>query len=433
MEKNTVHILNLGCSKNQVDAEHILGEFLQAGFRAVQKPEESRVVVVNTCGFIESAKSESIETILELINRRQPGQRVVVAGCLAQRYMEDLRREMPEADLFTGTYNPGAILQLLGVEHAQEACAGGPRSAITQYAHHAYLKIAEGCNRSCAFCAIPGIRGRQVSRNPNDLLKEARLLREEGVQELTLVAQDLTYYGREKGGPGNSLEYLLKLLLKETDIPWIRLMYAYPAFLEDSLLDLMGTESRICNYLDMPIQHGSDRMLTLMRRGHSGDGLRALLARLRDRVPGIALRTTVLTGFPGETEEDFQELLRLIQDVRFERLGGFTYSPEEGTHAMELQQMAVPSEIAQERLQLIMETQAAISLENNQILVGKELDVIVDEVAEETEYHYLARSQWDALEVDNSVRILEGDATIGSFRRVRIVDAREHDLDAVLL
>jgi len=430
----SVHPISLGCSKNQVDLERALSEFRHAGFQLLEESEQAEYLLINTCGFIDSAKTESIDTILALAGQRKKGQKILVAGCLSQRYMADLKSEMPEVDLWTGTYQPGKILEVVGENDLADICRRElpTRVRIGNTPHHAYLKIAEGCNRSCAFCAIPGIRGKQKSFDIPELIEEAQLLQKNGVQEISLIAQDLTFYGREKGGPNTQLETLLRALLDNTDIPWIRLMYAYPEFIDDSLLELMATEKRICKYLDMPIQHGSDRILMLMRRNTDGQKLRDLLLRIRKSVPEIAMRTTALVGFPGETEEDYQQLLELAAEIRFERLGGFAYSNEDGTHAATLPN-SVPTEVAQERLQRLLDQQAQISLERNQNLIGSEVEVLIDEVAEESEFHFYARTQWDALEVDNSVRILEGSATPGEFCKARIVDASEFDLDAILL
>ncbi len=430
----SVHPISLGCSKNQVDLERALSEFRHAGFQLLEESEQAEYLLINTCGFIDSAKTESIDTILALAGQRKKGQKILVAGCLSQRYMADLKSEMPEVDLWTGTYQPGKILEVVGENDLADICRRElpTRVRIGNTPHHAYLKIAEGCNRSCAFCAIPGIRGKQRSFDIPELIEEAQLLQKNGVQEISLIAQDLTFYGREKGGPNTQLETLLRALLDNTDIPWIRLMYAYPEFIDDSLLELMATEKRICKYLDMPIQHGSDRILMLMRRNTDGQKLRDLLLRIRKTVPEIAMRTTALVGFPGETEEDYQQLLELAAEIRFERLGGFAYSNEDGTHAATLPN-SVPTEVAQERLQRLLDQQAQISLERNQNLIGSEVEVLIDEVAEESEFHFYARTQWDALEVDNSVRILEGSATPGEFCKARIVDASEFDLDAILL
>jgi ribosomal protein S12 methylthiotransferase len=437
MKNPKIHVLNLGCSKNQVDSENILGELVHAGYSQVESQEDSDVMVINTCGFIESAKEESIDEIMQALAIRKPGQKLVVAGCLSQRYKSELQLEIPEVDLFMGTYEAGALLKALDpVRASQVECQTGSlvqRQLMGEENHHAFLKIAEGCNRTCSFCAIPGMRGKQKSRTLEDIIRESQTLQSQGIKEISLVAQDLTYFGREKGGPGTNLKALLEALIRETDLPWIRLMYAYPAFLDDSLIELMATESRICKYLDMPIQHASDRMLKLMRRGHTGSSLRKLLRKLRSGIPDLAMRTTLLIGHPGETEEDFEDLRELVEEIRFERMGCFTYSDEEGTHAAELDEERVDVEVAMERAEILMDIQRKISLDRNESLIGQTLPVLIDRVAEGSEYHYEARTQWDAPEVDNRVLIHTGDAEVGSFRQVRITDATEYDLEAELI
>jgi len=432
MNKKALYTVNLGCSKNQVDAEAIRGEFSSAGYSMSESAEDASVILINTCGFIGDAKEESIDEITAQLEHRKSGQRIVVAGCLSQRYKEELQQELPEIDVFTGTFKQGEILKALGEEGS---CDHLPRRVLLgEEPFHAFLKIAEGCNRTCAFCAIPGIRGKQRSFTPKELILQAQNLQQQGIQEISLIAQDLTFFGREKGGPGSTLTELLKAILKETDVPWFRLMYAYPAFVDDELLGLIANEERICSYLDMPIQHASDQVLQWMRRGHTGNSLRTLLRKIRSQVPDIALRTTVLTGFPGETEDDFRQLLDLMEEIRFERLGGFAYSPEENTPAESLDKLLklprVDEETARNRLGQVMELQQMISLDRNQSLVGKTMKVLIDQVAEESEYHFLARSQWDAPEIDNMIRIQDGDADPGTFRNVQIVDAFEYDLDA---
>ncbi len=427
----SVYLLNLGCSKNQVDAEHLLAEFASAGVKRTEEPEKADLLVVNTCGFIDSAKEESIQEILRLSEGRTSAQKVIAVGCLSQRYGESLRKELPEVDLMLGTYEPGELLARLGLKPGAKGCSG--RAVLDGLPHHAYLKVAEGCQRHCAYCAIPLIRGPQKSLSPREILAEARRLEKCGVREISLVAQDLTYYGREKGGPGSDLESLLRLLLAETDVEWFRLCYAYPAFVTPSLLELMASESRVCKYLDMPIQHGSDRMLSKMARGHTRRGLLTMLRRIRRTVPEIALRTTLLLGFPGETEDDVRELVDLMEEVRFDRLGCFTYSEEEGTPAAESRDPRVDPDVATERAERVMRLQEEISLERNEALVGRELRVLVDSVDETGTAHFLARTEWDAPEVDNQVRIAEGSAKPGEFRMAKIVGAEAYDLDAVLL
>jgi ribosomal protein S12 methylthiotransferase len=430
-----VRIINLGCSKNQVDSENILGEFGRAGFTLAHEGDASEVTVINTCGFIEAAKEESIQEILGAIQARKRGEKVVVAGCLSQRYMDDLHKDIPETDLFVGTYKPGEILERLGLSSTLPSdCLIGaaPRALMGEEPHHAFLKIAEGCNRVCGFCAIPGMRGKQRSRSIADIVAEAQQLEAWGIKEISLIAQDLTFFGREGGGKEN-LEDLLKALLRETGVSWFRLMYAYPAFLTDGLLETMALEKRVCKYLDMPVQHASNRMLKAMRRNYTGESLRAQLAHLRRSVPGIALRTTVLLGYPGETEEDVHQLLDLIEETRFRHLGGFTYSDEEGTHAYGLQEK-VPTALMEERLGRVMDLQREIAMEENQKRIGSTLEVVLDSVAEGESHHFVGRTEGDAPEVDGRVLIHGAlDAEIGSFRKVFVTEAREYDLEGQLL
>ncbi|HEX2613819.1 MAG TPA: 30S ribosomal protein S12 methylthiotransferase RimO [Fibrobacteria bacterium] len=426
-----VRIVNLGCSKNQVDSESILGEFGRAGFTLAGDGDRSEITVVNTCGFIEAAKEESVNEILAALDQRRGGEKVVVAGCLSQRYLGELHKEIPEADLLVGTYKPGEILDRLGLTSTlpSDCVAGaGPRTLMGEESHHAFLKIAEGCNRICGFCAIPGMRGKQRSRSIADIVAEAQQLQSWGIKEVSLIAQDLTYFGREKNGTEN-LEDLLRALIRETDIPWFRMMYAYPAFLTEGLLDVMATEKRVCKYLDMPVQHASDRMLKAMRRNYSAQSLRKQLADLRSSVPGIALRTTVVLGYPGETEEDVEELLALVEETRFRHLGGFTYSDEEGTHAFDLKPK-VAQDVMDERLGRVMQLQGEIAAEDNQARVGETVEVVIDAVAEGETHHYVGRTEGDAPEVDGRVLIHGAeDAEPGTFRKVFITGATAYDLE----
>lgn len=430
----TIYLLNLGCSKNQVDAERILGEFAAHGVRYVESPEEADLLLVNTCGFIESAKEESIQEILTLAQSKRSDQQLLVAGCLSQRYGNELRSEMPEVDLMVGTYHPGELVQKLALapDPSRAGCIS-QRIRIDGMAHHAFIKVAEGCNRNCAFCAIPLIRGKQVSTPPEELIAEIQSLHTAGVKEISLVAQDLSYYGRERGGPQTTLHHLVEKIVRETEVDWIRLCYAYPALITPELIELMANEPRICKYLDIPIQHGSDAMLAKMHRGYTKRGALIMLRKLRKAMPEIALRTTLLIGFPGESESDIEELLEIVEEVRFDRLGCFTYSEEEGTAAARSKDPRVDPEIAIERAERIMAVQEAISGERNEKLIGRELKVIVDSADEGGTAHFVARTEWDAPEVDNIVRIVEGNATPGEFCRVRVVDATPFELDAVVV
>lgn len=433
-----VRLLNLGCSKNQVDSENILGEFGRAGFTLAREGDTPQLTIINTCGFIEPAKEESINEILGALGARKKGEKVVVAGCLSQRYLDDLKKDIPEVDLYVGTYKPGEILERLGLNStAPSDCEVGasPRTLMGEEPHHAFLKIAEGCNRICGFCAIPGMRGKQRSRKIADLVREAQELQSWGIKEVSLIAQDLTYFGREQGGTEN-LETLLRALVKETDIKWFRLMYGYPAFITDGLIDVMANEKRICKYLDIPIQHASDPMLKAMRRNYTQDDMRKCLKRLCDAIPSIALRTTALLGYPGETEADVEALASFIEEIRFRHVGTFPYSDEDGTHAFALEpKVAMP--VIEERVDRVMSLQRQIALEENEKRVGETVEVIIDSVAEGMDCHFVGRTEGDAPEVDNRVLIHAtpeaSSADIGSFRKVLVTDAREYDLEANLL
>ncbi|MDR1760207.1 MAG: 30S ribosomal protein S12 methylthiotransferase RimO [Fibrobacter sp.] len=424
--KKSFFIISLGCSKNQVDAEYLAGELVSAGLSFQNSQKKADVLVVNTCGFIEDAKEESIETILQIAGQKQKKQTLVVCGCLSKRYAGELAKEIPEVDYWLGTYQLGSLVKTLGLGHSTE-CGNLSRFNLSDYLHHAYVKVAEGCNRKCAFCAIPGIRGRQVSRSVEDIVEEVKQLEASGVQEITLVAQDLTFFGREKKN-GGSLRELLEALIQNTKVPWIRMLYWYPAFIDDALLELIAKEDRLCKYIDMPVQHASDKMLRLMKRNYSGKELRDLLLKIREKIPGVTLRTTVLVGFPGETHEDFEALMNLVQEIRFEHLGGFVYSPEENTPALELKETPVSEADARLRLSALMEIQEEISLENNEALLGKKVKIILDEVAEESEYHFYGRTEGNALEIDDSVKVIEGSGEVGTFRTALAVDCTPHEL-----
>lgn len=432
-KKNTIFTIHLGCSKNQVDAECILSELLVSGFLIAEKADSAQYILINTCGFIEPAKEESIDLILSQIENKKGFQKIIVAGCLSERYKEDLKKEIPGVDYWIGTYKPGELLKALG--HSEKhICDAIPAKRINlgNYAHHAYLKIAEGCNRRCAFCAIPNIRGKQVSRSIDELVLEAQQLEAQGVKELTLVAQDTTYFGREKAGR-ITLQKLLEALLANTTIPWIRTLYWYPDFIDDGLLDLIAKEPRLCKYIDIPIQHASDSVLKSMKRHYDQEKLYALLEKIKHQIPGVTLRSTVLVGFPGETHEDFEELMTLIQKIEFDHLGGFVYSPEEGTPAEKLTATPVSESDARLRLEMITEYQESLSLERNENLIGKTIKIIVDEVAEESEYHFYGRTEGSALDTDDIVKVIEGDGDVGEFYDALIVDAGPHELICKIL
>jgi len=415
--------LSLGCAKNQVDSERAAAELLSAGFEATANPKESDVILVNTCGFIESAQEESIEAIISLLIHKKDKQKAIIYGCLSTRFAKILSEEIPEADVWLGNYRTGMLLEALGFESKAKRCRANPPKRLrnSEYPHHAYLKISDGCNRACSFCAIPLIRGKQVSQSIENLIEEAKQLEENGVKELSLIAQDLSSYGVDLYKTA-SLEKLLEALLKNTKIPWLRLMYLYPMHITDGLLNLMAKEPRICKYADMPIQHASDKMLKLMRRKYSEKDLRSLLCKMREKVPGITLRTTVLLGFPGETHNDFEKLMNLVDDTCFELLGGFIWSPENGTSAMKLEEKRVSEKTARIRLDALIERQEEISAEKNRKLIGQTLDVILDSATQ-------ARTHGNALETDDIVNISKGSGKAGEFKKVKITNATAHELD----
>lgn len=422
----TVNIITLGCSKNLVDSEHLLYQFRAAGYRVLHDAFDTTadLVIINTCGFILDAKEESIETILAFLEEKRSGKvgKVFVMGCLSERYKADLQSEMPEVDGFFGVWELPKILEEAGSALDQRLLQ---ERMITTPSHYAYLKISEGCNRTCAFCAIPGIRGVQQSVSIKNLVKESENLAKKGVKELILIAQDLTNYGIDIY-KHRALPELLKALVKIQGVEWIRLHYAYPTGFPEEVIDLMAAEEKICNYLDIPIQHINDDVLTAMGRGHGRAKLEQLLERFRERVPDVALRTTVMTGFPGETEEAFQELMDYLSEIRFDRLGVFPYSHEEDTPAQKQFEDQIPDKTKVDRAEAVMELQQEISLELNQQRVGKSFKVIIDRKDGD---FYFGRTQYDSPEVDNEVLIpADNNLEIGSFYNVKINSAAEFDL-----
>ena len=421
-----INLVTLGCSKNQVDSEVLLTQLRGNGLQAVHESpvDDANVVVINTCGFIDSAKQESIDTILRYVDAKEEGivDKVYVTGCLSQRYKDDLEKEIPQVDAWFGTRDLSRLLKVFKANYRHELV--GER-ILTNPVHYAYLKISEGCDRPCSFCAIPLMRGGHISRPMEDLVLEAKNLARQGTKELLLIAQDSTYYGLDLYRKRN-LSELLKRLSDVEGIDWIRLHYAFPAGFPMDVLDVMAERSNICKYLDIPLQHGSTRMLQLMRRGITRDKTEELLQTIRERVPGIALRTTMIAGHPGETEEDFMQLMDFIKKSRFERLGIFNYSHEENTHAHSMTD-DVPAEIKQQRADAAMELQEGISLELNKQRVGQVLKVLVDRKEGGT---YVGRSEFDSPEVDNEVIIHAPDTYLrtGDFVRVRVTGATEFDL-----
>jgi len=422
----TLNILTLGCSKNLVDSEHLLAQFRGAGYRVLHNDYDTPadVVIINTCGFILDAKEESVDTILSYIEQKRQGQitRLFVMGCLSERYRKELQEEMPEVDGFFGVWDMPAILEAMGTKLDQRLLR---ERVLTTPSHYAYLKISEGCNRTCAFCAIPGIRGPQQSISMEDLLLESEWMVSKGVKELILIAQDLTNYGIDLYGK-RALPDLLRKLVNISGLGWIRLHYAYPTGFPEEVIGLMASESKICNYLDIPIQHVNNQVLSAMSRGHKRDKLVDLLQKFRAQIPDVAIRTTVLTGFPGETDEAFRELMDFIREFRFERLGVFPYSHEEDTPAFKNFQDLIPQKLKNERAEAIMALQQDISLEINKQKVGKTFKVLIDR--REGDY-FVGRTQYDSPEVDNEVLIPEDlRLKTGEFYQVCMTAATEFDL-----
>lgn len=423
LKKNKINVVTLGCSKNVYDSEVLMGQ-LRANNKEVAHEEEGNVVVINTCGFIANAKEESVNTILEYVQKKEAGavDKVFVTGCLSERYKPDLEKEIPNVDQYFGTSELPNLLKALGADYKHELI--GERLTTTPK-NYAYLKIAEGCDRPCSFCAIPLMRGKHRSTPIEDLVAEAEKLAAKGVKELILIAQDLTYYGLDLYKKRNLAE-LLQALVKVEGIEWIRLHYAFPTGFPMDVLEVMRNEPKVCNYIDIPLQHISDAILKSMRRGTTQAKTTTLLKDFREAVPKMAIRTTLIVGYPGETEEDFEILKQWVQDMRFERLGCFTYSHEENTHAYKLED-DVPEEVKQERANIIMEIQSQISWELNQEKIGKTFRCIIDR---KEGNHFVGRTEFDSPDVDNEVLI---DATkfyvkTGDFVDVRITDASDYDL-----
>ena len=439
-----VYLRTLGCPKNRVDSEIMLGTLAEAGFQLVQEPERAEVIVLNTCGFIESAKAESISAIVELAEMKAEGRckKLVVAGCLTQRYHAELAAELPEVDQFVGTGAYQDIARIVADAQSSRVIVPDPdfvHAATTPRvnslpSHTAYLKIAEGCDNACAFCIIPKLRGPQRSRPAEDLVAEAEALAAHGAVELSLVAQDLTAWGHDLR-PRQRLHHLLPELCRVDGIRWIRLHYAYPRDFPDALVDVMAREEKIVKYLDMPLQHSSDRLLRDMKRGRDSRFLRELLATLRRRIPGLALRTSLIVGLPGETEEDFQGLLDFVKEQRFERLGVFEYSREEGTPAADMEGQ-VPEALKRERFQAVMEIQRDIAAAHQRKLLGRRIEVLVEGASSESEHLLAGRNAQQAPEIDGITYINEiaidgapGAAVYpGEIVTVEVSDAADYDL-----
>lgn len=428
-KSNKVNLITLGCSKNLVDSEQIYTQLKANAFDIEHESTEddASIVIINTCGFIDAAKQESIDTILRFADVRKAGaiDKLIVTGCLSQRYKDDLKTEIPAVDAWFGTSDLPRLLKTLKADYKKELV--GER-LLTTPAHYAYLKISEGCDRPCSFCAIPIMRGKHASVPEEQLIQQAKNFVAKGTKELILIAQDLTYYGLDINKK-RTLADLLNRLADVEGLDWIRLQYAYPAGFPLEVLDVMAQRPNICKYLDMPLQHGSTEMLKRMRRGITREKTEELIDTIRQRVPEIALRTTLIAGHPGETEREFEEMYGFVEKMRFDRLGIFTYSHEEQTHSGTMDD-DVPEEIKEERASAIMELQEGISYELNQAKIGKSMKVLVDRV--EGDYYY-ARTEYDSPEVDNEVLISTDEETflrLGDFAQVKITDAVEFDLFA---
>ena len=422
-QKNTINVITLGCSKNVYDSEVLMGQ-LRASDKKVVHQEEGNIVVINTCGFIDNAKEESVNTILEQVKNKEVGKvdKVYVTGCLSERYKPDLQKEIPQVDEFFGTTDLPQLLKVLGADYKHELV--GER-ILTTPKHFAYLKVSEGCDRPCSFCAIPLMRGSHRSTPIEEVVKQARQLAKEGVKELILIAQDLTYYGLDLYKERKLADLLLALVAVE-GIEWIRLHYAFPTGFPENVLEVMLEQPKVCNYLDIPLQHIADPILKSMRRGTTKEKTTNLLKKFRNEVPGIILRTSLIVGYPGETEEDFETLKNWVKEMRFERLGCFTYSHEENTHAHQLKD-DVTEQVKQERSNAIMEIQSQISWEHNQSCVGKSYRCLIDRKEGE---NYVGRTFMDSPDVDNEVLV---NATThylkqGEFVDLLITEASDYDL-----
>lgn len=424
-DKNKINVITLGCSKNIYDSEVLMGQ-LKSNNKNVVHEKEGNIVVINTCGFIDNAKQQSIDTILENVKKKNEGKvdKVFVTGCLSERYKPDLIKEIPDVDEYFGTTEMPSLLKHLGADYKNELI--GER-LLTTPKNYAYLKISEGCDRPCSFCAIPLMRGKHKSVSIEDLIKEATLLANKGIKELILIAQDSTYYGLDLYKK-RALSELLKELVKVKGIEWIRLHYAFPNGFPLDVLDTIKKEPKICNYIDIPLQHISDKILKSMKRGSSMEKINNLLSNFRKIVPGIAIRTTLIVGYPGETKEDFEILKQWVKDTKFDRLGCFTYSHEENTGAYDLEDN-IPQKTKNERLNEIMEIQSQISWQLNQTKIGKIFKVLIDRKRGE---YYVGRTQFDSPDVDNEVLInaKSNFLRVGEYVNAKIIEASDFDLYA---
>ena len=427
-KKTKVNIVTLGCSKNLVDSEVLLTQLRGNGIETTHesKKDDANIVIINTCGFIDNAKQESIDTILRYVDAKEEGvvEKVYVTGCLSERYKTDLEKEIPDVDAWFGTRDLSRLLKQLNANYKHELV--GER-ILTNPSHFAYLKISEGCDRPCSFCAIPIMRGKHISKPIEELVLEAKNLAKKGTKELLLIAQDSTYYGLDLYKKRNLAE-LLERLADVEGIEWIRLHYAFPTGFPMDALDVIAQRSNICKYLDIPLQHGSSRILQLMRRGTTREKTETLLNTIREKVPGIAIRTTLIAGHPGETEQDFEEMMKFVEDMRFDRLGVFPYSHEDNTHSFSMTD-DVSDEVKQERVDALMDLQQGISLELNRAKIGNMYKVLIDR---KESGQFIGRTEFDSPEVDNEV-LLDGTKEyirVGDFIQAKVTGATEFDLMA---
>lgn len=432
MKRKTIDIITLGCSKNLVDSEHLMRQLKGAGYDVTHDSETPKgdIAVVNTCGFIGDAKEESINMILEFAQAKEEGhlKKLFVMGCLSERYLKELAVEIPQVDKFYGKFNWKDLLQDLGKAYHEEY---NVERTLTTPKHYAYLKISEGCDRSCSYCAIPIMTGKHISRSIEDILKEVRFLVSEGVKEFQIIAQELTYYGLDLYKK-QLLPELIERISDEPGVEWIRLHYAYPAHFPTDLFRVMRERDNVCKYMDIALQHISDNMLTRMNRHVTKQETYDLIEKFRKEVPGIHLRTTLMVGHPGETESDFEELKEFVRKVRFERMGAFTYSEEEGTYSAEHYEDSIPYEVKQARLDELMDIQQGISSEQNAQKVGNVMKIIIDRI--EGDY-YIGRTEFDSPEVDPEVLInrSKGTLLIGQFYKAEIIDSDDFDLYAEII
>jgi ribosomal protein S12 methylthiotransferase len=444
--KKTIHFVSLGCPKNRVDTEVMLGVGAQEGYRIVPDPREAEVIVVNTCGFIGPAKEESIDTILEMGSLKEAGscKKLVVAGCLSQRYPEELAKEMPEVDYFLGSSDMlklGAVLKASERHPLERVLVGNPADYSyrvtdprlpSMATHSAYVKIAEGCSRKCSFCIIPSMRGTQRSRPIEDIVREVEQLTARGTQEINLVSQDTISYGRDLKEDDRNLSDLVQALGEIRGLKWLRLFYLYPEKLTEQMIELLAQHPKVLPYVDMPLQHASDRMLKIMRRGHGPDRQRKLVERMRNEIPNLTFRTAFIVGHPGETEQDFEELCAFVKWAEFERVGVFKYSHEEGTRSGTLDEI-VPEKTIAARHRKLMQLQRPISRKKMRAMVGSQIEVLVEGVSDESEFLLEGRHKGQAPDVDGKVYLANGEAKPGEIRKALVTDAADYDLVADLL